>query len=154
METLFLDTSALIKRYMEEAGSEKVRALMNGAKRIIVSRLAYVEALSALVRRQKTLDLSEEEFLILIGEFKMDWSRFGVLELDAHTLAAVGRLIEKHRLRGADSIHLSTALYLKQATQLQVLFVASDVELLKAARSERFKTVNPSHFASADLLQV
>jgi hypothetical protein len=46
-------------------------------------------------------------------------------------------------LKGADSIHLSTALWLKRTLKEEVLFVASDLELLKAARAEKLKILNP-----------
>jgi predicted nucleic acid-binding protein len=154
MSVIFLDASALVKRYIDENGSEKVRALMNSAERIMVSRLAWPEALSALMRRRPTLDLTDEEFSVLLGELRRDWHQFGVLEINDHTVDYVDRVIEKHKLRGADSIHLSSAIYLKQVTQLPILFVAADEELLKAARKERLKTLNPNHFSAADTLRV
>lgn len=52
-------------------------------------------------------------------------------------------VIEKHALRGADSIHLSTALCLRSAVNGGITFVASDAELLTAAHRERFTTINP-----------
>jgi hypothetical protein len=52
-------------------------------------------------------------------------------------------VIDRHALKGADSIHLSTALWLKRTLKEEVLFVASDLELLKAARAEKLKILNP-----------
>ena len=55
----------------------------------------------------------------------------------------VDRVIERHALKGADSVHLSTALWLKETMKENVVFVASDLELLKAAEAEKLKTLNP-----------
>jgi predicted nucleic acid-binding protein len=145
---IFIDTSALAKRYVEEPGSEEVRTLMEQADCIAVSRLAYAETLSALFRRRHAIRLSDEDFALLIRDFRADWEDFSVVEMNADTLKFVDSVIEKHALRGADSIHLSTALCLRNAVKENPVFVASDKELLAAARKERFKTVNPQDSSS------
>lgn len=150
---IFVDSSALVKRYIEEPGSDKIDALLDGARKILVSRLAYAETLSALVRRRKVLDFSDEEFDHVIAEFRSDWERFTVLEMNDEALQHLDRVIERHTLKGADSIHLSTALWIKQTSAANLTFVASDKELLSAARNERFKTVNPQDFSSQDMLR-
>jgi hypothetical protein len=63
--------------------------------------------------------------------------------MDDETMQYVDSAIENHRLRGADSIHLSTALRIRKAVSPDIVFVASDRELLAAARRERFKVINP-----------
>lgn len=140
---IFVDTSALVKRYIEELGSEKVRLLMEAADSIAVSRLAYVETLSALIRRRRAIRLTDAEFDRLLQDFRADWGSFIVVEMNNDTLQFVDAVIEKHALRGADSIHLSTALCLRNAANGGITFVASDAELLIAAHRERFTTINP-----------
>lgn len=140
---IFLDTSALAKRYIEEAGSEKVRLLMEEADGIVVSRLAYAEMLSALVRRRKAIRLSDSDFDLLLQGFRADWESFIVVEMNDDTLRLVDAVISRHALRSADGIHLSTALCLRNAARGEMTFIASDAELLAAARKERFTTINP-----------
>ena len=74
--------------------------------------------------------------------------RFMIVEVSGAPVEGIEALIARHTLRGADSIHLSTALWLKKATKSPIVFVASDHELLAAARSERLKTLNPSENCS------
>lgn len=140
---IFVDTSALAKRYIEEPGSEKVRLLMEEAEGIAVSRLAYAETLSALLRRRKAIRLSDADFDRLLQDFRAEWEDFIVVEMNHDTLQFVDAVIEKHALRGADSIHLSTALCLRNAAKEEITFIASDAELLAAAQRERFPTINP-----------
>lgn len=140
---IFVDSSALVKRYIEEAGSAKVDALLNADEKIVVSRLAYAETLSALVRRRNNLDLSDEEFARMLADLRSEWQRFIVAEMDADALQYLDRVIETYALKGADSIHLSTAVWLMSSGNPGVTFVASDKELLDAARMERFKVIDP-----------
>jgi len=139
----FFDSSALVKRYVAEEGRETVNSLVEGAYLIAVSRLAYAEVFSALMRRRSAFAVGDAEFAARIEEFRDDWRSFAVFDMNDETLGRVDHVIGSYRLRGADSIHLSTALWMKKAVDPGIVFVASDKELLAAARKERFKTINP-----------
>ena len=141
----FMDTSALVKCYIEEPGSDKVQECLDRATVIAVSRLAYIEMLSALVRRRPSLrNCPDDQFKLLLESFRRDWKHFTVLGINEETLLHSDRLIETHCLRGADSIHLSTALSFQIVTKNPILFVASDRELLKAASAERLMILDPT----------
>jgi hypothetical protein len=49
----------------------------------------------------------------------------------------------KHSLKGADVVHLASALWIQKATKETVSFVASDIQLLRAAKAEKLDIVNP-----------
>lgn len=151
---IYLDSSALVKRYIEETGSEKVRILMEKTSIIAVSRLAYAETLSAIHRRRKSFAASDEEFAALIREFRNDWEHFHVLEMNSEALQSLDEVIEKYALRGADSIHLSTALWFKHVVKTAITFVASDNELLQAAKNARLKTLNPNDYPDGNTLRI
>lgn len=139
----FLDTSALVKRYVEEPGSDKIQPCFDSAEVVAVSLLAYPETLSALVRRRPSLrDCSDDDFNQLVENFRRDWNHLTVLGMNDETLHHVDKVIETYRLRGADSIHLSAALWLHNVTKTQVVFVASDIELLSAASAEKLMILN------------
>jgi predicted nucleic acid-binding protein len=59
---LYLDTSALVKLYVEEPGSRTVRALLERAQVVSTSRVAYVEMRAGLARKLRQGELSEEEY--------------------------------------------------------------------------------------------
>ena len=139
----YFDTSALVKRYVAEEGRDTVNSLLEGATLVTVSRLAYAEVLSALMRRRPAFTAGDAEFAALIEEFRDDWRAFAVFDMNEDALGEVDRVIETYRLRGADSIHLSTALRIRKALSPDLVFVASDRELLAAARKERLKVINP-----------
>jgi len=140
---IFFDSSALVKRYIEEKGSDKVHALLKEGSIVVVSRLAYPEILAAITRRHKAGEIDTRPFERVKKAFKADWASFAVVEIHKEIFQFVDEVIAKHALKGADSIHLSTALWLKKATKKDVVLVASDIELLKAAKAEKLGVCNP-----------
>ena len=140
----YLDSSALVKRYAAETGSDRITTLVEGDEKIAVSWLAVPETLSAVARRAKGGSISPEDLASIRGQLSRDMQRFMIVDVCGAPVEGIEALIGRHALRGADSIHLSTALWLRKATKSPVVFVASDNELLTAARSERLKTLNPS----------
>ncbi len=139
----FFDSSALVKRYVAEEGRDAVNSLIEEANLVAVSRLAYAEVLSAIMRRRAAFIADDAVFAARIEEFRNDWRHFAVFDMTDDAWEQVDRVIETHRLRGADSIHLSTALRIRKTVSQDVVFIASDKELLAAARKERFKVINP-----------
>jgi uncharacterized protein len=141
----FLDSSALVKCYIEEPGSNKVQDLLSTSKVIAVSQLAYPETLSAMIRRRVSFrNVSDAIFNSNIKNFRRDWTHFLVLPITEETLLHIDRLIQTYRLRGADSIHLSTVITFRAATKSPLTFVASDNELLSAAGSEHLTILDPT----------
>ena len=140
---IYLDSSALVKRYIEEEGSDKVNALLEERSIAAASRLAYPEILGAMARRHKAGDIDTPVFERIKKAFRADWASFIVVEMCNEVFQFLDSVIDRHALKGADSIHLSTALWLKRTLKEEVLFVASDLELLKAARAEKLKILNP-----------
>lgn len=140
----YLDSSALVKRYAAESGSESITALVEGDQMIAVSWLALPETLSAVARRAKGGSVSAEDLAAIRTQLNRDMQRFMIVDVSGAPVAGIEALIARHALRGADSIHLSTALWLKKASKASVVFVASDQELLVAARAERLKTLDPA----------
>lgn len=146
----YFDSSALVKRYVAEEGRDTVNSLIEGASLVTVSRLAYAEVFSALMRRRPVFIADDAEFGARIEEFRDDWRAFAVFDMNEDVLGEVDRVIETYRLRGADSIHLSTALWIRKALSPDLVFVASDRELLAAARKERFNIINPQESMPTD----
>jgi predicted nucleic acid-binding protein len=140
----YLDSSALVKRYAAESGSGRITALVEGEEKIAVSWLALPETLAAVARRAKGGSISPEDLASIRVQLHRDMQRFMIVEVSGSPVEGVEALIARHALRGADSIHLATALWLKKTTKTPVVFVAADHELLTAAHAERLKTLDPS----------
>ncbi|MBI5814515.1 MAG: type II toxin-antitoxin system VapC family toxin [Nitrospinae bacterium] len=140
---IFLDTSALVKRYIDEPGSDSVESIFGSGEELAVSILAYAEALAALTRRKKAGDLAANALKEAVKSLEADWKRMAVMPLGAHLLPLTKRTINRHNLRGADAVHLASAIFLSQSTGNAIVFAASDMELLAAAKKERLTVLDP-----------
>jgi predicted nucleic acid-binding protein len=134
---LYLDTSSLIKLYIEENGSSEVERLVNEASLVCTSVVAYAEARSALARLCREGGLTAEEHALAKADLDDDWIHYLALEVTSAVWRAAGDLAEKHALRGFDSLHLASFLYLAGAGLGEpVRFSSFDDRLNGAARTE------------------
>ena len=109
---VFFDSSAFVKRYVEETGTDQVLAWCDKASEISLSGIALPEIISAFCRLRREMRLSEVQYRGLKGSLLADIED---ITLCALTPAVLGRTIaslEQHRLRGMDAIHIGSALVL------------------------------------------
>jgi predicted nucleic acid-binding protein len=140
---IYLDSSALVKRYTEEAGTDFVKSILATSELITTSKLTYPEILSALMKKVRSGEIEKKTFHGIVDKFDKDWGHMLVLDFHNDLLPIVKNLIEKHPLKTADAIHLSSAMWLKFSSKADVTFVASDSNLLKAAEAEKLQVMNP-----------
>ncbi len=140
---IYLDSSALVKRYVSEPGSDAVDRLLQEHPHAATSRLACPEILSALNRKHKARELSARSLAALEASFEADWKRLFVLEFSGEMLSIVKSAIRKHAIRGADAVHLASAMWLRSVLKEDVLFACADARLLAAARLERLFVFDP-----------
>jgi predicted nucleic acid-binding protein len=132
--TPFLDSSALVKRYVAEAGSATVRALLRRSHPV-VARVTYAEVAAAIARasREGLIDLTHRD--AILGRLDEDFARLTVIEIRAATLRLVPELVTRHPLRGYDAVQLAAALTVR-SRGATVCFWSSDATLVTAARAE------------------
>lgn len=148
MPLFYLDTSALVKRYIGEEGSDVVDELFDkrgDADFLVISLMAFLELKSAFKRLAKGRTLSESQVSVLLSEFSSDQSAiYGVLNVDARLIGVAGALMDRHTLRAGDALHLASILQLQSAAQdSKVIVVASDEELCAACSADGFEVLNP-----------
>lgn len=140
---IYFDSSALVKRYIREEGTEFVENLCEKERLIATSKLTYPEILSALARKLRAKEIRDSEYEYAFQKFSNDWAGITVLEFHDEIFEKLKGLIEVHSLKAADAVHLASALWLKESMKEQVVFVASDLALLKAASREKLDHVDP-----------
>jgi uncharacterized protein len=148
---LFLDPSALVKRYIAEAGSQWVRrqtALRSGNE-IFLSALAGPEVTASLARAVRGRRVTARLLRPLLGAFKSHLAnRYQVIELDGAIMSESMRLAETHGLRGADAVHLAAALAVDRRRRADSApsrtFVSADREQQAAARLEGLTVDDPN----------
>ncbi len=138
----YFDTSALIKLYVEEPGSQQVSTLVSETGVVATAKVAFVEVHAGLARRRRAGDLSVAAYGRTCRQFEEQWRRYVRLDLRDDILVQARELVKRHPLRTLDAIHLASALALRAALGQEVPFVAADGRLVQAAASERFRAVN------------
>ena len=138
----YLDTSALIKRFVEEPGSPAVDDLVRARAPIASATIAYAEAYSGLARRHREGDLPAAGFARACEQFERDWIGYVKVHLNDDVLGTARHVIQRHALRGFDGIHLASALTLQHGWDDPVLVVGADQRLLRAAAAEGLATLN------------
>ena len=140
---IYLDSSALIKNYSQEPGTHRVREILSAADGCSISKIGYAEICAAFGRKNRENPKDRRVHLVGFQRFQEDWKLLHIVELEDDLLPVICGLTEKYPLRGADAIHLASALWLERVLDDEVIFVAADGRLLEAARDEKLKTVNP-----------
>ncbi|MBM4065149.1 MAG: type II toxin-antitoxin system VapC family toxin [Planctomycetes bacterium] len=133
---VYLDTSDLVKLYVEEIGSEKIKGIILDATVVSTSKVAYAEARSAFARKQKEGGFSIARLRKMVEDFNRDWESYFLIEITDGLIKIAGDIAEKHLLRGFDSIHLASAVILKCKIKSEVYFSSNDAKLNQAARKE------------------
>jgi uncharacterized protein len=137
---VFFDTSALTKRYVEEEGSEQVRALCVAADALGVSVLVVPEMISTLCRLVREGRLSSGDYRSLKSAVQADLSDADLCDLSQDAFDQALRCLERHPLRTLDALHVGSALVYQPD-----LFASADRRQVEAADREGLAVVNLSH---------
>ena len=143
---LYCDTSALIKRYVEEEGTDTVDSLWSASLGIATSVVAFAETAAAFSRKLREGVLTEKEYVETLKIFKTDFDSFILISVTPMLNAVIERLLRGYPLRGFDAIHLSSALMIKDSGSMPVQFACFDLTLNRAALKEGLTVAveNPS----------
>ena len=131
--TLYVDSSALIKRYVAEVDSDRADAVLLGDPEWVTGRHTYVEVSLALHRR-----LDETARQSVVDAFEQDWERTFVVALDDAVCRRAAELGIAAGARSLDALHLAAA---ERAGGRSLPVFTFDVRLAQAARALGFVVV-------------
>ncbi|HYA62225.1 MAG TPA: type II toxin-antitoxin system VapC family toxin [Candidatus Sulfotelmatobacter sp.] len=154
---LYVDSSALVKHYIREPGTDAINAKLSAEsmhqKGVFISTVGYAEILATFARRFRENLLQKREADLLPKEFRDDWMfELAHVELTVGVLGFIPRLVKDYPLRGSDAIHLASALWLRDAARLglhsgaairSLTFATSDKQLKNAASAEGLAVFDP-----------
>jgi predicted nucleic acid-binding protein len=149
---IYLDASALVKRYRQESGSAVVndtieRVTADNPRRLVVSSLSTVETLSILNRRRNEAGIPVDAFRrALLGVMQEIRTFSYALVMDDQLVLSSIQYAIKHNINSADAIHIAILLALQVALDASgddLLCLAADKRLVRAARAEGITVVDP-----------
>jgi predicted nucleic acid-binding protein len=132
--TLYLDTSSLVKLYVEEVGSDDVRDLVAQSEVVATSIVAYPETRAALARLRRSGDLTPARFAAAKRSFEDEWPAFLTLDATGPVSREAGGFAERYALRGFDALHLASFAEIARNAGAETRFSSFDDRLNKASR--------------------
>lgn len=153
MDVYFFDSSAIVKRYVNETGSVFVETLANlkSGNLILLARITQVKVASAFARRLKGGSLTQTDADDALKLFQHDLSNnYFVIEITSDLLDKAMKLASKHALRGYDAVQLSSVLESNCERISQnlppLILVSADTELNTTAQTEGLSVENPNNY--------
>ena len=142
MAAVFFDTSAAAKRYLREAGTDRVREIA-AEHDLYVVRVTFVEITSAIERRFRKGELARPHADVLLELVREHWANeYLPFELTPGLIEEAVDFVRQYGLRAYDAVQLAGAVRLRGFTD-QAVFVCCDAALLAAAAAEGLATENP-----------
>ena len=130
---LYLDTSALVKRYVAERGSTEVAAIIDQAGVVGTCIVTRVEMAAALAKAVRMSALSFAAASAALQVFRSEWPQFVRVQINEALVGRADTLAWELGLRGYDAVHLAAALLWQDGIGESVTFATYDIRLWQAA---------------------
>jgi uncharacterized protein len=130
---VYLDASALVKRYFAERGSGEVAALLAEAEAIGTCLVTRVEVIAAFAKAVRVRLVSRQSASAAVEAFNPDWADLMRLQVSEPLAVRAATLAWEHGLRGYDAVHLAAALVWQESIGSAVTMATFDRELWKSA---------------------
>jgi predicted nucleic acid-binding protein len=132
---VYLDASALVKKYIEEIGSEKVDRLIDQASTVGTSPISRAEVAAAVAKTVRTRTLPQDEASAALRIFRIEWPDLARLQITETTVARADALAWQHGLRGYDAVHLAAALIWQEAIAEPITLATFDRQLWQSGQA-------------------
>jgi uncharacterized protein len=143
----FLDSTAFVKLFVQEAGTATVIRLMEATEdnRKLICAATPLEVYAALKRRERAGAIAQADGDAARSILRAEAARMVQQPLNPAVLEAARQLLDRHELRSADAIQLGAALVAREMFHgMDVVFLSADPRLLELAAAEHFETLNPT----------
>jgi predicted nucleic acid-binding protein len=131
---LYLDASALVRRYIQEKASQDVNAWIEAADMVVTGLITRVEVAAAIARAGRMKLITPDDTLAALRQFRSEWESFQRLPITENTVVRGDALAVEHNLRGYDATHLACALIWQETLGMPVTLASFDGQLIEAAR--------------------
>ena len=151
MSFYFLEATAFVKLFVQEAGTDTLIGMMEQAEdnRKLISASTPLEIYAGLKRRERAGDITPEDAASAFSVLRMESARMVQQPLNPAVLEAARQLLDRSTLRWTDAVQLGAAITARDMFQgTEIVFVSASAHLLEAATSEGFKVLDPAKEAA------
>jgi predicted nucleic acid-binding protein len=142
----FLDSTAFVKLFVHEAGTETMIRLMETAEdnSKLISAITPLDVYAALLRRERAGDISPQDAQSARDILRLEAARMVQQPLNPAVLEAARQLLDHYDLRSPEALQLASIIVAREMAQgLEITLVSTNARLLQAARHEHFPAINP-----------
>jgi predicted nucleic acid-binding protein len=143
----FLESTAFAKLFVQEQGTKALISLMEAVEdnRKLISASTPLEVYAAIRRRERAGAITPEDATAALDILRMEAARMVQEPLNPAVLEAARQLLDRTTLRWPDTLQLGAAIVARDMFQAtEIIFVSSSLQLLEAAKSEGFHTIDPA----------
>lgn len=147
MSCYFLESTAFAKLFVQEQGTKALISLMEAVEdnRKLISASTPLEVYAAIRRRERAGAITPEDATAALDILRMEAARMVQEPLNPAVLEAARQLLDRTTLRWPDTLQLGAAIVARDMFQAtEIIFVSSSPQLLEAAKSEGFHTIDPA----------
>ena len=151
MAFIFMDSSTVAKRYVQETGSAWVSSLFTAtpANSVVIAAITRVEVVAALTRRARSGTITQPDAAAACALFLVDTAAdYRIVPVAEPVLNRAIQLAQSYKPRGYDSVQLAAGIEINQFCLtmglLPVIFVSADKELNAAALAEGLAVDDPN----------
>lgn len=130
---LYLDASALVKRYVAERGSTAVMTAVGEAGAVATSMVSRAEVAGALAKAVRVGTLTETEAVAAARVFRNEWADFVRIRVTEEVIGRADEVAWRLELGGYSAVHLASALLWQEAVGGEVVLATYDGQLWRAA---------------------
>ena len=131
---LYCDTSALLKLFVDEEGSDCMIKARDSSQTIAICRITWAEAMAAFAQRCRFKGANTSALAQSRSAFEQAWHGFAIVEISQLLVEKAGFYAEAFALRGYDSVQLAAAHNLQEHLSLPLTFACFDRRLNQAAQ--------------------
>jgi uncharacterized protein len=153
MQFYFFDTSALIKYYAKETGSQWVKNLCDSSLKedIYIAVITQVEVISAIAGKKKQNGITVQDAERAYNRFTIDLGKkYNIIEFNDGVVTSAVRFAWRYQLRGYDAVQLASVYELntlcKKSSIPAARLISSDKDLNNAARTEGITVEDPNNY--------
>jgi predicted nucleic acid-binding protein len=134
MSIIYLDTSALLKRYVEEKGTRELSVIWPSFDVIGTALITQAEIGAALSKAQRLKWIQEHSAQMAWEQFLQEWALLTLIDITPLVINRAGDLVWKYPLRGYDAVHLAAALSWQDLVGEEITFATFDRQLWNSVR--------------------
>jgi uncharacterized protein len=138
---VYFDTSAFIKRFLDEDGSDAVRKLANSTTLAVSSWLLHAEIYAVVARKRREGVIPSKTLDMALADFERLGKAMLILSCQDGLLVDIRRLHAQHAIGGCDSVHLASAISYERLSGNSIAFASADRQQRNAARAEGLTVV-------------